>query len=135
METSEKRSNIIRPFTDTPETVPEDSGAPESTTQRRTESLAEVPFDTYVGTGYGFYPASGGGGDSMEPRIAKLESDVEHIKTDISDIKIDVRDFRKEIGDLKEKVSNTKVWISAFGFSILVAIYGAANMIISSLKP
>ncbi len=47
----------------------------------------------------GFIPnklSSGGGGGSMESRVAKLESDVGHIKSDITDIKSDIRDLRKD---------------------------------------
>ncbi|MEX2525804.1 MAG: hypothetical protein WD750_12660 [Gammaproteobacteria bacterium] len=40
---------------------------------------------------------AGDGGDGMEARIARLESDVAHIRTDIAEIKVDTKDFRKEI--------------------------------------
>ncbi len=40
--------------------------------------------------------SSGGGGNDMEARVAKLESDVEHIRTDVSDIKVELRTFKTE---------------------------------------
>jgi hypothetical protein len=41
-----------------------------------------------------------GGGDDMEPRIAKLEVSVDHINTDIADIKSDIRSLRTETGNV-----------------------------------
>lgn len=38
----------------------------------------------------------GGGGNSMEARVARLESHVEHIDTTLSDIKQDIRDIKKD---------------------------------------
>ncbi|MDR2869964.1 MAG: hypothetical protein LBV04_05910 [Deferribacteraceae bacterium] len=43
------------------------------------------------------------GGDGMEPRIAKLESDVAHIKDDISGIKSDIREMRADIKRVEAK--------------------------------
>lgn len=37
-----------------------------------------------------------GGGDDLEARVAKLESDVEYIKRDIQDIKTEIRQHRSE---------------------------------------
>ena len=37
-----------------------------------------------------------GGGSGMEPRVARLESDVENIKNNIGDIKLDIREIRKK---------------------------------------
>jgi hypothetical protein len=41
----------------------------------------------------------GGSGDGMEPRVAKLESDVGYIQRDIGEIKQDIREMRKEAKD------------------------------------
>lgn len=38
-----------------------------------------------------------GGGDRMEARVAKLESDVENIKANVSDIKADIRGLRDKL--------------------------------------
>ncbi len=37
------------------------------------------------------------GGDGMDTRIAKLESDVGHIHADIQEIKVDIKDIRKDL--------------------------------------
>ncbi len=39
---------------------------------------------------------SGDGGGGMEPRVARLESDVENIKITLSDIKSDVREIKRD---------------------------------------
>lgn len=55
--------------------------------------------------------SSGGGnngGPDMEPRIARIESDIRHIQTSIVDIKTDIRDLRS---GLKEDVSGLRAEI------------------------
>lgn len=37
-----------------------------------------------------------GGGDDMQARVAKLESDVEHIKNSLKEIKEDVREIKRD---------------------------------------
>lgn len=37
-----------------------------------------------------------GGGDDMQGRVAKLESDVEHIKNALKDIKDDIREIKRD---------------------------------------
>ncbi|WP_254877262.1 hypothetical protein [Pantoea ananatis] len=37
-----------------------------------------------------------GGGDDMQARVAKLESDVEHIKNSLKEIKDDVREIKRD---------------------------------------
>jgi t-SNARE complex subunit (syntaxin) len=54
--------------------------------------------------------SDGGGGDDMEARVAKLESDVENIKTNVADIKTDVREIRGKVDDLKDSIASTKIW-------------------------
>jgi hypothetical protein len=39
---------------------------------------------------------NGNGGDDLEARVAKLESDVNYIKRDISEIKSDIRDIKHD---------------------------------------
>jgi hypothetical protein len=41
--------------------------------------------------------AGGGGGGSVEARLAKIESDVDHIKLDIGEIKTNTKDLREDL--------------------------------------
>lgn len=47
-----------------------------------------------------------GGGDGLEARVAKLESDVSYIQRDIADIRVELRDFRKDTGSEFKSVRN-----------------------------
>ncbi|BDO97583.1 TPA: hypothetical protein ACXGCQ_004717 [Escherichia coli] len=38
----------------------------------------------------------GGGGDDMQARVAKLESDVEHIKHTLKEMKDDIREIKRD---------------------------------------
>ena len=60
------------------------------------------------------------GGDGMEARIAKLESDVGHIQTDIQEIKGDVKDIKK---DAREdfRILFGALIIVALGLALLIA--------------
>lgn len=49
--------------------------------------------DDYYTSEYG---SGNGGGDDMQARVAKLESDVEHIKTSLKEIKDDVREIKRD---------------------------------------
>ncbi|HGH4644008.1 hypothetical protein [uncultured Enterobacter sp.] len=42
------------------------------------------------------YGSGNGGGDDMQGRVAKLESDVEHIKNALKDIKEDIREIKRD---------------------------------------
>ena len=46
-----------------------------------------------------------GGGDGMEPRIAKLEASVDHIERDIGELKTDVREFRADMRDVRDRLA------------------------------
>jgi hypothetical protein len=81
---------------------------------RRRERIERVRL---LNTSEPFVPLQVGGGggtfDGMEPRVARLEADVEHIKTDIGDIKSDIRSLnvlmteaRTNIATLTERVSH-----------------------------
>lgn len=57
--------------------------------------------------------AGGGGGGTMEARVAILESDVAHIKGDIGEVKADIRELRRDLrGDFR----------TLFGALIFVAL-------------
>ena len=81
---------------------------------------------------------------SLEPRVAKLESDVNHIMTDIAEIKIDIRrldsDIKTEVHRLDSKIessfitlnnridSNFKWLMSTFLIAFIASFGGLAAM-------
>jgi septation ring formation regulator EzrA len=46
--------------------------------------------------------------ETMEIRVARLESDVAHIRSDVADLKVDVREMRKDIGGVHEKIGGLR---------------------------
>lgn len=42
-------------------------------------------------------PSSGGGGPTLEARIAKLESTAEHVQRDMAEVKADLRELRRDL--------------------------------------
>jgi chromosome segregation ATPase len=46
--------------------------------------------------------------DSMEARIARLESDTAHIQSDVQDIRQDMKGLREETRQLNEKIETTR---------------------------
>ena len=76
---------------------------------------------SYLGNEFG----SGGDGP-MDPRIAKLEADVDNIKTNIGDMKVDNRaSFGKidtDIRDLRSTERTSFLWL-------LAALFGLAGLI------
>ena len=67
---------------------------PLNVTEIRPGAMGQSPVVDQHGRKTGEGPPSGGGG--MEPRIAKLESDVGHIQDDVREIKIDIRGMRND---------------------------------------
>ncbi|MGV0910339.1 hypothetical protein [Martelella sp. FOR1707] len=70
------------------------------------------------------------GGDGMEARVAKLESDVSNIKDTLSDVKADIREMR---ADLKSETAGLRADMRTdfritFGALITVALGLAALM-------
>lgn len=68
-------------------------------------------------------PSSGGGGPTLEARVAKLEATVEHVQRDAADIKVELRDMRKDIVGIR-----TTDFRLLFGAIITVALGLAAVM-------
>ena len=56
------------------------------------------------------------GGDGMlEPRVAKLESDVEYIKRDISEIKPDIKSIDGRLSGIEASIASAKTTIKIVG--------------------
>lgn len=47
----------------------------------------------------------GGGGDMLEPRVAKLEADVEHIKADVSELKLSMSKVGDTVGSIDKNLA------------------------------
>lgn len=55
---------------------------------------------------------NGDGGNMLEARVAKLESDVEYIKRDLSEVRSDVRELKHDISSLKTDMALVKQQMS-----------------------
>lgn len=67
-------------------------------------------------------PMSGGGGPTLEARIAKLEATTEHVQRDVAELKSDVRELRREVLGIR-----TTDFRILFGAIITVAL-GLASL-------
>lgn len=96
--------------------------------------MARIPFTSSNLKYTGFGGGSSGGND-MEMRVARLESDVEHIKNDVSDIKIDLREIRTSFAaemkdmrkDFKEDMAGMRSdyrWLMTGGATAFVLLAG-----------
>lgn len=83
---------------------------------------SRVSASTVVGSTTSSGISGGGGGDGMEARIAKLESDVTHISSRIDEIGKDVRELRSG--------HNRLIWggVAACAFLLLVIWRGYAGL-------
>lgn len=64
-------------------------------------------------------------GNTMEARIARIESDVSHIRSDVANLQLDVRDLRNEmkaandsITEIKSGLAEARVGIATVGARI-----------------
>ena len=69
-------------------------------------------------------PIPPSGGDGMEARIAKLESDVGHIKSDILEIKTDIRASRTSLDSVKDSISGAKTWALLLYIALAASLLG-----------
>ena len=72
--------------------------------------------DASFSHGYG----NGGGGDMLEPRVAKLESDVSYIQRDISKLQKDVESIDTRLSDIETSLSSMKTTFKATGAVVSV---------------
>ncbi|EPM0074491.1 hemolysin XhlA family protein [Citrobacter freundii] len=54
-----------------------------------------------------------GGGDDMQSRVARLESDVEYIKRDIAEIKSDIKSIDSRLSEIESGVKSLKITFKA----------------------
>ena len=57
--------------------------------------------------------------ETVQTRLTRLESDVQHIMTDVSDIKTELRRTNDKIDGLKDAIASMKVW--AIGLYVALA--------------
>lgn len=55
-----------------------------------------------------FSDGNGGGGNMLEARVAKLESDVSYIRRDVDELKIDVKSISTNMTIVLERLSSIK---------------------------
>jgi predicted nucleic acid-binding Zn-ribbon protein len=71
--------------------------------------------------------------ETVDERVVRLETNVEHIQSDISDIKIDMREMRKDIRRVDGKLDAAKIWAlglyAAMGVGMLTLIARAFKWI------
>jgi len=138
---SAPRGNVVplRPA-DTPETVPDQpetmasvstSPAPGYLVHRR-QYIIDDPWVEYDMV---LTEDDGGGGDGMEPRIAKLEADVDHIKTDISEIKTDIKELRKDQrADFRELRKDQRADFRTLFAALITVAIGLAGIMAKGFK-
>lgn len=72
-----------------------------------------------------------GGGDEMQARVAKLESDVEYIKRDIAEVKSDIKSIDSRLSAIEKDIVSAKTTIKASAglvsviFAFCVYIFGS----------
>lgn len=55
----------------------------------------------------------GSGGDDMQSRVAKLESDVEYIKRDIAEVKSDIKSIDSRLSTIETSIASARTTIKA----------------------
>ncbi|GAB80511.1 hypothetical protein [Shimwellia blattae] len=68
-----------------------------------------------------FKGGNGGGGDDMQIRVARLESDVEYIKRDISEVKSDIKAIDSRLTKIETGIESIKTTIKASAAVVSVA--------------
>lgn len=77
------------------------------------------------------FSGGNGGGDDMQARVAKLESDIEYIKRDIAEVKSDVKTIDSRLSTIEASIISAKTTIKASAavvsvtFAFCVYIFGS----------
>lgn len=82
-----------------------------------------------------------GGGDDMQVRVAKLESDVSYIQRDIADIKSDVKSIDSRLVNIEQGISSLKATfkvcsgVAGVVFALCAYVFGSyVSKIIDALN-
>ncbi|EAS1948151.1 hemolysin XhlA [Salmonella enterica] len=80
---------------------------------------------------YSTHGGGNGGGNMLEARVAKLESDVEYIKRDLAEVKSDIKSVDSRLSGIETSISSAKTTIKAstvvvsFVFAFCAYIFGS----------
>lgn len=90
----------------------------------------QVIMGGMAATGEGMPAAGlkGGGGDGtsdgMEPRLARLESDVSHLARDVGELRHDMRDVRDRVTRIEERMATKAgTFVAAGGIIAAIAAF------------
>jgi len=69
------------------------------------------------------------GGDALEARVAKLETDIEYVKRDVGELRTDMRDVRDRLTRIEEQVSALPSKGFVFGvYGVVAAVIVAVTL-------
>lgn len=83
----------------------------------------------------------GGGGNSggMDPRIAKIETDVARLTADLTDVKSDMKSVKSDLVDVKVGLAKLQGEVSRLpgypGIATIMALVGGGLLIVARLFP
>lgn len=83
-------------------------------TKQPIEDHESMPHNPYYSDG------DGGGGNMLEPRVAKLESDVSYIQRDIELLQKDVKSIDTRLSNIETGIATMKTTIKATGAVVAV---------------
>jgi hypothetical protein len=77
----------------------------------------------------------GGGGGSMEPRVAKLEANMEYVKRDVGELRLDMRDVRDRVIKIEGDISQLPSKAFVFGvFGVVTTFLAAVTLFQTQIK-
>ncbi|HGH4714084.1 TPA: hemolysin XhlA [Enterobacter roggenkampii] len=104
---------------------------------KRSQPVANEEFNVHTLR----YGNGNGGGDDMQSRVARLESDVEYIKRDITEIKSDIKSIDSRLSEIENGVKSMKTTFKASSailsvvFAFCVYVFGNyASKILDALN-
>ncbi|HHX7338378.1 TPA: hemolysin XhlA [Enterobacter roggenkampii] len=94
-------------------------------TKQPIEERASMPHNPSYSDG------NGGGGNMLEPRVAKLESDVSYIKRDIEALRSDVKSIDSRLSNIETGIATMKTTIKATG-AVATVVFAFCTYIFGS---